>query len=99
MSAEDKKTCLSTHGGAGYTIGDYWDGDEIVCVLCGQHIKNPRPTSYRIIEPGILGYIFRGERKKLIPDYPVFLRGTQGVPFKTDLARRKHHDISILCMS
>ena len=29
--------CLSTHGGAGYAPWSYWDGDEIVCGMCGAH--------------------------------------------------------------
>ena len=38
------KGCLSTHGGAGYSIGDYWDKGAIVCGACGTRIENPPPT-------------------------------------------------------
>ena len=42
----DKKTewCRSTHGGAGYAPGSYWDGDVIICGWCGARIENPAPT-------------------------------------------------------
>jgi len=43
--------CLSTHGGAGYCIGDYFDGDKIVCCLCGA-VLNPRKEA---IGPHVLG--------------------------------------------
>ena len=36
--------CLSTHGGAGYASGSYFDGDDIICGWCGTRIKNPEPT-------------------------------------------------------
>lgn len=35
--------CLSTHGGAGYTAGSYWDGDEIVCP-CGARFPEGVPA-------------------------------------------------------
>ena len=49
--------CLSTHGGAGYSIGDFWDNGAIVCGGCGTRIVNPHPTG----------------SKNGIPTYPVFI--------------------------
>jgi hypothetical protein len=41
--------CFSTHGGAGYASGSYWDGTAIVCGACGARIENPRPTGSKMI--------------------------------------------------
>jgi len=35
---------MSTHGGADYIMGSYWDNGAIVCAVCGTRIENPRPT-------------------------------------------------------
>lgn len=53
------QACPSTHGGAGYCGGDYWDNGVIVCSFCGTRIKNPNPTG---------GY-------KDTPTYPSFIGG------------------------
>jgi len=51
--------CLSTHGGAGYATGSYWDGDDIICGACGERIKNPTPTGGTwVYEKGLLGWLF-----------------------------------------
>jgi hypothetical protein len=41
--------CPSTHGGAGYSVGTYWDGTALICGLCGARIENPQPTGSREI--------------------------------------------------
>jgi hypothetical protein len=41
--------CPSTHGGAGYVVGTYWDGTALICGLCGTRIDNPPPTGSREI--------------------------------------------------
>ena len=51
--------CMSTHGGAGYSIGSFWDNGAIVCGACGTRRENPPPTG------GHNG----------IPTYPSFIRG------------------------
>ena len=51
--------CLSTHGGAGYVAGSYWENGSIVCGACGTRIKNPSSTGG-----------FRNH-----PTYPDFIRG------------------------
>ena len=53
------RKCLSTHGGAGYSLGDYWDNGAIVCGACGTRIESPHPTGG-----------FNG-----IPTYPSFISG------------------------
>lgn len=45
----EAQPCLSTHGGAGYAYGTYWDGGALVCGLCGTRIENPPPTGYRTV--------------------------------------------------
>ena len=39
--------CPSTHGGAGYAEGSYWDDGAIVCGICKYRIENPHPTGGR----------------------------------------------------
>ncbi len=36
-----QEDCISTHGGSGYSYGDYWDGYDIICGFCGFRITNP----------------------------------------------------------
>jgi hypothetical protein len=56
-----KIKCLSTHGGSGYAVGSYWDGDAIVCGFCGERIINPPPTGAKFIpEKGIMGLFGKG---------------------------------------
>lgn len=42
-----REPCLSTHGGAGYCLGDRWheDGAVIICAACGAWIPDPPPTA------------------------------------------------------
>ncbi len=71
------KKCLSTHGGAGYSYGDYWDGNAIVCGFCGTRIENPHPTGSRWIQrPGFWNGILR--RGDWVPQWPVFIKGIPG---------------------
>jgi len=84
------KQCLSTHGGAGYMSGSYWDGDAIVCICCGMRIENPAPTSYQCIQ-----YRFRenpikwlrGTVKEEIPLWPDWILGKRGKPWPAKKAQ------------
>ena len=70
----DPKDCPSTHGLAGYAEGSYWHNNDIVCGLCGFLIKDPRPTGHTIIRPSLIGRL-RGEKTKMIPRWPDWIRG------------------------
>lgn len=65
--------CLSTHGGSGYAAGSYWDGDVVVCGICGYRIEKPRPTGGRWVPA--TGFIdrLRG-RGEWIGVYPDFIK-------------------------
>ena len=71
--------CPSSHGGGGYAIGSYWDGDDIICGCCGYRIANPPPTGGRWIRANgfwqgqILG---KGHWE---PKWPDWLGGQKGV--------------------
>ena len=69
--------CLSTHGGAGYAPGSYWDGYDIVCGECGERIVNPIPTGSRIVYYGGFLGLFQKAREE--PKWPSWLRGKRGV--------------------
>uniref|UniRef100_A0A6M3JL44 Uncharacterized protein n=1 Tax=viral metagenome TaxID=1070528 RepID=A0A6M3JL44_9ZZZZ len=43
ISSQD---CMSTHGAVGYANGSYFDGDDIICGVCGTRIRDPRPTGW-----------------------------------------------------
>lgn len=59
--------CPSTHGGSGYASGTYWDGDQLVCGICGEIIESPIPTGTRFVpDKGIRGKLGLG---KSIPKY------------------------------
>ena len=66
--------CPSTHGGAGYSFGSYWEGEDIVCGLCGTRIHNPVPTGYMVIKLSLFRRIFFKEKEKTKPTYPDFIR-------------------------
>lgn len=60
--------CPSTHGGAGYASDSYWDGDAIICGLCGKRIEDPLPTGSRFEEAkGIAGLFFG--KGRIIPTW------------------------------
>ena len=42
-------SCPSSHGGGGYACGSRWDGDAIVCGICGYRIENPPRTGGRLM--------------------------------------------------
>ena len=67
----DTKMCPSTHGGSGYADGSYWDGDAIVCGICGYRIENPAPTGGRFVraEGFIDRLLGRGEWVDTYPDF------------------------------
>jgi hypothetical protein len=44
VSTSGSGVCYSTHGGSGYTLGSYMDGEDVICGECGFRIKNPPPT-------------------------------------------------------
>jgi hypothetical protein len=72
--------CNSTHGGAGYASGSYWDGEDIICGECGYRITNPRPTGGRIIyKKGIRGWW--GQIDHVEPRWPSFILGKRGKKF------------------
>ena len=74
--------CGSTHGEAGYTLGSYWDGDVIVCGVCGARIGNPLPTGRAWVpEPGWRGWLLKQGR--WIPRWPKWIGGTRGKPRST----------------
>ena len=75
--------CTSTHGGAGYAYGSYWDGYDIICGGCGYRIKNPAPTGGRwVAEKGFWNRLFgRGHDEYTWPD---FIKGERGKPSPTN---------------
>lgn len=64
-------TCSSTHGGAGYWPGSYWDGDAIVCGGCGVRIENPPPTGQKRVRARGLRGLFGGYR--YVPTWPEWI--------------------------
>lgn len=69
--------CISTHGGAGYSSGDYWDSYDIICGACGTRITNPRPTGGRTVyKKGWRGLFDKGRQE---PTWPEFIGGKRGV--------------------
>lgn len=72
--------CNSTHGGAGYAYGSYWDGDVIVCGSCGYRIENPSPTGGKWVrEKGWRGWLLN--RGHWEPTWPDWLGGARGRPY------------------
>jgi len=68
----DPKDCLSTHGGSGYAPGSYWDGDDIICGICGHRIENPAPTGGRMVKAkGLFGIL---KRKEEVPTWPSWIK-------------------------
>lgn len=47
---ESQILCNSSHGGAGYADGSYWNGDAIICGICGYRIENPPATGSRFVQ-------------------------------------------------
>lgn len=76
------KHCLSTHGGAGYAPGAYWDGEVIVCGFCGARVENPPPTGYRLKRASFLGRLLYQEKDIYVSLYPDWIRGSRGKPWK-----------------
>jgi len=75
-------TCPSTHGGGGYAVGSYWDGDVIVCGICGYRIENPPPTGGHYVYdnatfwPNPLRWLHDvvfGGRMREVPHWPSFI--------------------------
>ena len=65
--------CASTHGGSGYAIDSYWDGDAIICGFCGFRIENPAPTGGRWVDaPGFINKLF-GRGEWVYDVYPSFV--------------------------
>jgi len=73
--------CLSTHGGAGYAPGSYWDGDVIVCGQCGARIENPTSTgAHWMYLKDWTGWLMgRGYWE---PTFPEWLGGKKGVAYQ-----------------
>jgi hypothetical protein len=65
--------CVSTHGGAGYADGSYWDGFDIICGGCGYRIQNPAPIGGMMEHFGFLG-----RQKRFIPTWPEWILGKRG---------------------
>jgi len=63
--------CMSTHGGSGYAPGSYWDGEAIVCGICGARIENPRPTGGKFVyDKGFINRLLgRGHYEPVWPDF------------------------------
>jgi hypothetical protein len=83
--------CLSTHGGAGYGTGSYWDGYSIVCGGCGLRIDNPPPTGTKLTytrKKGILGFLGVRDVKEE-PSWPPFLDGVRGTSFSKEDKEKK----------
>lgn len=63
----EPKNCMSTHGGAGYTLGDYVREDgKIVCCLCGS-VLDPREPLPEWLKNGVTtaeGYQAHCEKKR-----------------------------------
>ena len=66
------RACNSTHGGAGYADGSYWDGDAIVCGICEYRIENPYPTGAQWVPATGLKNRLLG-RGEMVGTYPDFI--------------------------
>ena len=86
----DPSKCPSFHGGAGYTMGDYWDGDAIVCCLCGTRIEDPNPTSRTITHYSLsenpVKFLLGTDKPEdeWIPHWPPWILGARGQPALKD---------------
>ena len=68
--------CPSTHGGSGYAVGSRWDGENIICGICGEKITNPYPTGYEWVrDDGWRGWLFG--RGHMEPKWPDFILGSK----------------------